>query len=356
MSAPFALFVPSYGGGGTGEFVRSVNLALALQRRMPAARIEFLLPGGAGTRQDAPFPKVCHSGPPSEKDSFDRQHIERLRPDVVMFDSGCRSSTMRLCKKLGITTAYYSNRYGTCRKAFRPDWLYTLDYHWHQREHLTAPAFTVRQRLLARISTTQRVIFDTCFPDWHDETGLDAEAQARLQQPFVLFAPGGGGYRIDGRNVAEIYLEAAERLHAATGIECLTLTGTFYEATAPSAGAATLVRREVSQSCFVDLLRRAAIVVANGGQIVHQAMTAGAACICAPLGGADQQARIDAYAARRWLMPALPQARALSAAAAQLVRNPAERAALRDRVAALQLCNGIPIMAETLARVLTERG
>ncbi|MBX6420872.1 MAG: hypothetical protein IRZ06_07690 [Nevskia sp.] len=356
MPEPLVLFVPLYGGGGTGEFVRAVSLAQALARRAPRTRIEFLLPGGPGTRHDVPFPHLIHDGPPQTKGEFDRATLARLRPDLAIFDSGCRTATLRCCRRLGIRSAYVSDRAGTRRKAFRLDWLPLLDAHWHQRELLTAPAFTLTQRLLARFGRARRLAFDLCgSEEGADWNALPEPWRQRLQRPFVLFAPGGGGYRVEGRPVGEIFLHAAEALHAACGVECLTLTGALTPETAAQARH-TLARPTLPQPLYLALLRRAQLVITNGGQGLHQALAAGAVCVCAPLGGDDQPGRIAVYARRGWILAAPPRAEDLCRTALELLHNAAARAALRARVGALSLVNGIPLMVDEIERLLHSGG
>lgn len=347
---PFVLFVPSYGRGGSGEFVRAVTLAQAVAQRWPQLRIEFLLPGGPGTRQDAPFPRTCHDGPDASKGAFDNEHIRRLRPDLVIFDSGCRSSTLRLCRRLGIHSVFISDREGTRRKPFRFDWLLLLDAHWHQREHITAASFTFGQRVLARFSRTERLEFDTYLaeaPPRDDD--LPAEIAARLQQPFVLLAPGGGGYRVAGRPVSEVFVEAAERIRAASGIECLCLLGPLYEGTA--GGGTVMTLKLVAQGRFVALMRRAQVVVCNGGHSLNQAMACGAVCVAAALGGDDQPGRIAAYAKAGLLRAAEPNAAALADAVLAQLQS-VQQQAVRARVAAYAVRNGLPMMVSAIGRML----
>ncbi len=350
-AAVFILFVPLYGGGGSGEYVRAVSLAEAARQRWPHARIEFLLPGGPGTRQDVPFPKTCHDGPAPDKGAFDREHLTRLKPDVAIFDSGCRSTTLRLCKRLGIKSVYISDRAGTRRKPFRLDWLRLVDQHWHQREHVTVPGFTSRQRLVSHLSKTRRIVFDTCLPtdvaDWHD---LSSALREKLGRPFVLLTPGGGGYRIDGRAVGEIYLDTADRIHAQTGIECLTLLGPLYEGTPPPS--VTISLRAVVPTLLVALLRRATAVVTNGGQGVHQALACGAACVLAPLGGSDQPERIAVYADAGLVVSSMPTVNALADATVGLLTDSTAMQSLCSRVNRIQVVDGMPLMLDALEQLL----
>lgn len=350
----FILFVPSYGNGGTGEFVRAVTLAQAVVQRWPQVRIEFLLPGGPGTRQDAPFPKTCHEEGKSTRAGFNNEHIARLRPDLVIFDLFLPGSTLRLCHRLGIRTAFISCYAVPRRRAFRIDRLLLLDEHWHQREHLTGPVFTAGQRFLSRLSPTRRLSFDTYLATTQDaDDTLPPEIAARLARPFVLLSAGGGGYRIDGRPVGEMFVEAAEKIHAASGIECLTQLGPLYEGTA--AGSRTLTLKEVSQSLFSNLMRRAQVVVCNGGHSLNQALASGAACVATPLGGADQPPRIAAYASAGLILGSAPTVEALASSVLALL-DPATNARQREQVARLGVVNGIPVMCDAIARLLPGLG
>jgi hypothetical protein len=180
---------------------------------------------------------------------------------------------------------------------------------------------------------------------------------ASVAQPFALFVPGGGGYRVEGRLVGDLYFEAAERLHAATGLAGLTLPGPLYRGelrTGTPAGARTAVLAEAGLAELIPLLRRAAIVICNGGSgTLHQALACGAACVAAPLGGDDQPARIAAYAAAGLIHAASPTATALAERAAGLLA-PEVRGAVQSRVAALGVVNGLPRMLDALEALLPE--
>lgn len=348
---PFVLFVPYYGRGGSGEFVRSVTLAQAVARRWPETRIEFLLPGGPGTRQDAPFPNTCHDGPDDQKGAFDSEHVARLRPDLVVFDCGGRSESLRTCKRLGITSAYISDRDGTLKKPFRLDWMWLLDEHWHQREHVTADSLLPSQRWRSRFSRTRRLFFDTYYAeDEADWSSLAPALRQLLEVPFVLLSPGGGGYTVDGDPVSEVFVRVAERVHAETGLACLTLLGPLYQGHMRSA--TTHVATTLPQPLFREFVRRAQLVLTNGGHSLHQALAMRATCVVAPLGGSDQPARIAAYDRAGLVVKAEPNVDALGDAALALLVDPAARRAMADRLAALHIVNGIPLMRDRIGSLL----
>jgi hypothetical protein len=351
MSAPFALFVPQHQGGGTGEFFRLLSLAQALRRRDADIRIEFLLPHQCKMRHLLPFPYLCNEMQDAQRQLFYDRELRRLRPTAAVFDKTCRGGTLRLCRRLGIRSACLSDEPGTCAKAFRADWLWQLDMHWHQRYLLDRSPFTPWQRALSRISSTHRLVFDACFteePPAADE--LPVAVARRLEAPFVLFVPGGGGYSLGDRPASTVFLDAAETVYRACGVETLTLTGTRFEQ--PAETPATLTLPEVSQAQLMALMRRALLVVTSGGGCLHQAMACATPTLAISVGGADQPARIAHYASKAWIRTAEPSAEGLVRATLPLLQDSGELRQMRERLAGLAVSNGIPLTAGSLIQDL----
>lgn len=352
---PHLLFAPYYKWGGSSEFVRAVTLANACRRRWPAATIEFLLPGGAETRHDCPFPVTfndAHLDKPS-RISFLNREISERRPHLVIFDCYSHPAVLDQCRAVGARSAYVADQPGTCKRAFEWPWLWRLDAHWQQRPYLTLQAFTPREQLLTAISSTRRAIFDSYFDDPLSDLGeLPPEILARIDQPFALLVPGGGGYRVDGRYVGDIFHAAAERLHAATGLDAITLLGPLHQGPIPAGR--TLAIKALDLPQLLALMRRARIIVTNGATgALHQALACGAACVASPLGGSDQPERIRRYAQACLVLAAAPEAAALAEAAERLLTT--EGDAIRQRVSALKLVNGIPLMIRLIEEQLALR-
>ncbi|MDP3295291.1 MAG: hypothetical protein Q8M37_11235 [Nevskia sp.] len=355
IDRPHLLFAPYYKWGGSSEFVRAVALANAAQKRWPTATIEFLLPGGAETRHDCPFPVAfneAHLDKPSRVSFLNREISER-RPHLVIFDCYSHPAVLDQCRAVGARSAYVADQPGTCKRAFEWPWLWRLDAHWQQRPYLTSLAFTPGQRLLSAISSTRRAIFDTYFDDLPSDLGeLPPEIRARAAQPFALLVPGGGGYRVDGRYVGDIFHAAAEQLHTATGLDAITLLGPLHQGPIPEGQ--TLAIKALNLPQLLALMRRARIIVTNGATgSLHQALACGAACVASPLGGSDQPERIRRYARAGLLLAAAPEAAALAKAAERLLT--AEGDPIHQRVSALKPVNGISLMIRLIEEQLQLR-
>jgi hypothetical protein len=345
------LFVPTHENGGTGEYYATLALALALRRRRPDVRIAFLLQADPRMRQDVPFRRFMHQGEPAAKHDFYAAMIARLRPQVALFNTTCRTSALRACRRHGVRSAVITNNRGSLRKAFRLDWLLLLDHHWHQRYLVTQPVFSPMQRWLARFSPVERLLYDTMYADAQGEAAdLPPQVAERLRKPFALFIPGGGGYKLDGRPAAEVFLEAAEAFHRATGMEALTLLGGFHQPVL--AEQRTMGLAEVSQATLMELLRRATVAVTSGGSCLHQALHCGAGVVSAVVGGGDQAERIAEYAANGLVLSSPARSADLAQAAARLVREPELSRQLRQRCSAYSFVNGIPLMADTLSQMI----
>ncbi|WP_295682223.1 hypothetical protein [uncultured Nevskia sp.] len=339
----FVLFVPQHQGGGTGEFFRLLTVATALHAADASVRIEFLMPKACRLRPLLPFPHTESDLPDEQRQQFHARELARLKPTIVVFDKTCRGSMLRLCRRLKIRSVCISDEPGTCGKTFRADWLWSLDEHWHQRYLLGRPAFSAWQRLLARISSTRRVLFDVCQLE-------DAVAALAPSSPYLLFVPGGGTYRIDGRTTAELFIEAADRVARATGMPVLAI-GQAVSGEEPGDRRVTVLPPQ-PQGQLIALMRGATIVVTGGGHLINQAISVRVPTVSMPLGGSDQSLRVDDFASRGWTVAAQPQVDDIADKTLQLLGDTAALQTMRERLQTIEIIQGVPLMVESLLRRL----
>src|ERR1019366_10046817 len=56
--------------------------------------------------------------------------LEKLQPNVVIFDNAGRTAQLRAARRLGARVVYISARRRQRRKAFRWHWMRLIDEHW----------------------------------------------------------------------------------------------------------------------------------------------------------------------------------------------------------------------------------
>lgn len=339
--------MPSYSGGGSGEYALMKELAQAARQRWPDARIEFLMPTGEQARQSSsPFFMHFDTGSAKRRNTWCQQKLVELKPDVALFLPKCNLRTLFLCRRLRIRTAQITITPYPFAKTFLP-WRFNLvDAHWFLRANLLQPSYSALQRLIAGLSRTDRRCFDTYLGVGQaDPAGFSGNLQKIIASPYALFAPGGGGYRIDGKPVAQVYYEAASRFQQLTGMATVLLPGLLNTVDLPSTG--PIVAPPLSVAEVVFLMRHAAVVATNGGGMSHQALAAGVPTVVSNLGGADQPDRVRRYGAAGIVEAVAPNPELIADAVVRLT-NPERNAALRRRLAELQLVDGIPTMIEGL--------
>jgi UDP:flavonoid glycosyltransferase YjiC (YdhE family) len=175
----------------------------------------------------------------------------------------------------------------------------------------------------------------------------EADAAADLQD-FVLVVPGGGTAHPGARSAPGIIGEAATAL-AARGLRTVLVGVT------DGAGSALLMRLPLlPQAQLVALMRRARLVVSNGGDTLLQALACGCACVAVPIAH-DQAARIARCRERQLLCAAPLAAAAIADAVAKLHADETARLQLLTRVRAAALTDALPEILEALAALTAQR-
>jgi hypothetical protein len=230
------------------------------------------------------------------------------------------------------------------RRVFRWSRLRRLDQVWLRRDIVDpGGGLTVSERLRLLLAARPRVHFvPTVFPE--PRAARLAELRRRLglgDEPYLLFAPGGGGWRHEGRPVSDLFVVAAGRVHEASRRACVVVAGPLHEQPATTRPGVIGVP-SLSPEEMVDLVAGAELVVCGGGDLLGHALATGRACVATPAGGADQPERIG-RCERAGLVVASPlSAAALAASALALLDDGDRRAGLQRTIAEAGLHNGLP--------------
>lgn len=351
---PRFLFVPVTGGEGLGEFARCLTLAHGVLERWPAARVRFVRdresPGVDDDRIDA----LEITGSPTYNSERINRWMELEPPDVAIFDSTGRRSQLDAAGRLGTKRVLIASRPSRRRKVLLRRMLSRSDQVWLIEPDVRRRQLDRWERLNLWLSGTRpRVIFvETLFP-----VSVASRREAVVRdvgldgRPYVLFSPGGGGWFVQDRPAAEVFIEAARLVSEATDLAAIVIAGPLHEGKL-SDSPSVIVKRSLSPERLADLIHQAEILVIGGGSSVGQAIAMRKLIVASALGGSDQAERVARYAEQGLLDSCAPEPGRLAASVIALHEDEARRGAMRNRQAALPLRNGLDAALDSLADLL----
>jgi UDP:flavonoid glycosyltransferase YjiC (YdhE family) len=237
---------------------------------------------------------------------------------------------------------YISSRSRQRRKAFRLSWMRLLSEHWIAYPSFIAGDLGSLEKLKLRVLGRPRVRFlDTVLPTF-------AAAAPVTGEDFVLVVPGGGTAHPGARDAPQIIHEAAAGL-ARRGIRTV-LAGVVDGVVAPGVAQLTCLPL-LPQAQLIDLLRRARIVVSNGGDTLLQALACGCACVAVPIAH-DQAARVARCRELGLIADSPLLASAIVAAVIALDEDADRRRSLVARGQAVGVKDAMPQILEWLAALV----
>jgi hypothetical protein len=352
-ATPHLLFAPRGGYDGVGEVLRTLALAKAARARWPEARVEFLAKPARVFENEAFMLHPVEQGI-SRDQAAAIDVLERTRPQVLVLDNHGRTQILAAAARLGTRTVFICDHDAFFGALFRSRRLWYIDQLWIVQRRFGQEAHVLpwhRRLRLALLPGPTVHEFDAILPEPEPAIGAELRREFELiDAPFALFVAGGGGYRHRGRPVSEIFAEAAEQVHAETGMTCVVVLGPLHPGLAPSPRGARVVE-SLPPERMSALLAAAEIVACGGGSMTSQALALGRPCVAAPTGGADQPLRIASCAANGLLEASPLEAPALADHVRGLVADPACRATMQRRIQACGFRNGLPDALGLLERI-----
>lgn len=339
-AASRVLFAPVTGPGGAGELMRCLIIARELARAEPAADIRFLVARDGVFREAVEFPIIDLDDSPTRSTPQVIAAIGAFRPDVMVFDNSGRTEQLRAAVEAGARVVFSSRAPRLRWKAFRPKWMRLLDEHWMVFPTFVTGGITRLERLKLRFFPDYRVRqFDTLFtPSDGESRRAWLDARGLLPGGYVVFVPGGRGEASRVAEPAELFIAAAREFVAATGQRAVVLTG---RRSVPGGGdpRLTLLPR-IEPGEVQHLLAESLFVVSNGGTTMIHTLAHHRPLVAIPL-ASDQDRRIRRAVRLQIAVTAPRTATAIAGAAAQLLHEPGQRAALTQRIAELGITNGV---------------
>ena len=333
------LFVPVSAARGFGEYARAHAIARAVQRRWPDAQLHFALSARAPYAAQCPYPATLLPGSPTLHTPQVVALLKSFKPDIAIFDNAGRTVQIRAAQAGGARVVFISSRRRQRAKAFRLSWMRRLSEHWIAYPRFIAGELGWLERMKVRLLGRPQVrFFDTVLP----VAGDGAHGPTLGLHDFVLIVPGGGTAHPGARSAPQIVAAAAE------GLALMGLRTVLVGVGDAGVGSALTRLPLLPQPQLVDLMRRARVVVSNGGDTLLQALACGCACVAVPIAH-DQAARIARCRELDLIHDAPLAAAPIIAAAATLYADDAERVRLiaRGRTAGVQ--DGMPQVLEWIA-------
>jgi UDP:flavonoid glycosyltransferase YjiC (YdhE family) len=347
------LFVPVSGPHGSGELMRCLILARELRRVDPAVEVHFLVSRNAVFREGVEFTLHDCDDSPTRSTEQVLATIERLRPDVVVFDNAGRTEQLRAAKAAGARLVFSSRSPRLRWKAFRLTWLRLLDEHWIVFPKFVTGGLSSVEKLKLRYSPRYRVRhLDTFFtPSLPAERDAWLRAHHLAEHGYTVFVPGGRGQGAgDPVDPTELFVDAAREFVRQTGEVAVVLTGRDTGAGEVADDGPLRLLPRVRPEEVQHLLAGAARVVSNGGTTLVHALAHGQAVVSVPLAG-DQSRRIRRAARLGVAVAARAEAGDVARAAVALSRDPARATTLRAEVTRLGLVNGVDEAVAALRRL-----
>ena len=350
------LFVPVSAARGFGEYARAREIALAVRRQSPDAQLHFALSAQAPYATHCPFPTTLLPGSATLHTPQVLALLQSFKPDIVIFDNAGRTAQIRAAQAGGARVVYISSRRRQRRKAFRLSWMRLLDEHWIAYPSFIAGDLGWLERLKLKFLGRPRVRFvDTVLPAAAQAaTGPPATGDAGASlvadaRDFVLVVPGGGTAHPGARAAPDIIGAAATAL-ARRGLRTVLVGVAGVET---DGGAALTCLPLIPQEQLVALMRRARVVVSNGGDTLLQALACGCACVAVPI-AQDQVARIARCRDLRLIAAAPLAAAAIVEVVAKLHADDGARLGLMARGRAAGVRDALPRILEWIAALAAE--
>jgi hypothetical protein len=338
-----------------GEFARCSAIARAAGRRWSAAAIHFILSRQAPYAAGAPFGSTLLASSPTFHSAAVIRALEKIRPDVVIFDNAGRTAQLRAAKRLGARVVFISARRRQRSKAFRLRWMRLLDEHWIAYPEFIAGKLRWAEKLKLKILRRPTVRYlDVILsqPELTEHAAVLVRFGCAAGS-YVLVVPGGGTGHPGAGDAVEQFLGAARGL-AASGVPTVFVGPSECEVDGGIDGAvgSNLHRLgPLPQRDLAVLMRSARLIVANGGSTLLQGIACANACVAVPVAH-DQVERIRRCVASEVAVSAALDSEDILRAANGLLHDETARDALAARAAGLALGDGVEVALQALERLL----
>jgi spore coat polysaccharide biosynthesis predicted glycosyltransferase SpsG len=275
MNKPCILFIPVSSLSGIGEYMRSLIIANAIQAKYPAADIHFLLNHEVSYQKNCPYKVHLSNGSATKDTKSVNRIIQKLRPDLVIFDASGRAQQFKQAKKSGALVAFISQHKAKRRRGLKLNRLFHTDIHWVVQPNFCIEPLTLFEKMKLTLFKKPHpknigAVFNEPILTNTDRLFSDLSL---VKEQYILFNAGSGGHKNNGQLSTDLYYEAALKVQKKLKIKCVVIFGDNYPRAIPSSTndeKGLLCIQSVSNENFVMLLNHAKGCIVSAGDTLLQ--------------------------------------------------------------------------------------
>jgi len=329
MEPSCVLFIPVSSPSGIGEYMRSLIIAKALKMRWPNVNIHFILSEKVSYTKDCPFTvHSCQDSPTKEVKTVNGI-IEKLKPDLVIFDASGRAKQFKQAKAVGAKVAFISQHNKKRSRGLKLNRLLNTDIHWVAQPDFCMETLSHWQRAklaLFKKNTPKNIgpVFEVSSSDYQEKL---LEKYALTREQYFIFNAGSGGHLVAGNLAADIYYQAAQMFYEQTEIKSIVIFGSNYPKELPENPDIKkndiICLKSIDNKDFVTLLSSAKGCVISAGDTLLQCIALHKVAVAAPV-SPDQPARLKLCQNKQLVLAAEPTCRDLLQQALYLINMQTE--------------------------------
>ena len=311
MSPNCVLFIPVSSPSGIGEYMRSLIIAKGLQLYWPNINIHFILSDRVSYAKDCPYSvHNCQDSPTKDVKTVN-SIIDKLKPDLVIFDASGRAKQFKQAKVVGAKVAFISQHNKKRSRGLKLNRLLNTDIHWVAQPDFCMNELSYWQRAKLRFFNKKPPknigpVFEVSSPDYQEQL-LGKFALTR--DHYFIFNAGSGGHLVSGELAADIYYQAAQSLYQQTKIKCIVIFGSNYPKQLPENSNIKnndiICVKSIDNKDFVSLIAAAQGCVISAGDTLLQCIALHKIAVAASV-SPDQPARLKLCQNKQLVLAAEP--------------------------------------------------
>lgn len=292
--SPKILFIPVSSAEGIGEYMRSLILAEAIQKKWPSSEIQFVLSREAPYAKSCPYPTRLLNRSPTKEVQPVKDILTEIKPDIAIFDASGRASQLRHAKKVGSKVIFISQHRRKRSRGMKINRAFAIDAHLVAQPEFAISNISAFDKIKFRILNIEE---PKCIGPIFTEP--DSKIQFELLQKFglvkgeyIIFNAGSGGHKINGELAANLFAKVAANGYKKHKIKCLFVCGPNYPEKPPLYEGVHSIM-SLSNTDFVNLLASSKAAVLSGGGTLLQSIALNIPTLAIPV-SKDQPQRISA--------------------------------------------------------------